>query len=460
MIPSISNKFNNNNKQFTYNNQRKNNQQTFKGAEFSIGTRFLDGFVKSQENLSVTRFVQDTTTNWLPKAVLSRSKADFWEFSLLEFIESGLFYFAAPLLGEHIYRKGLFKVVQPKEFKENIYNNLHKSVDEIKHSKVDKVLKNRLIATKGGIVLACLTVPALEYALSFAKNLFTLKVFKVSDFNNIANLNKNKKENYAQQKNVESHAKKELVKSGILSALGLGSGLVLASRGYNSKTAQKFSEILLEPGKHISKILAKFDFKSKKLDKFLNEYLKLDFNNRNGKLALSKGQLAVTCITGLFGYSNAAKDRGILDFYEVWTRVPIVVLYTIFGSSFLDGAFKKILAKNGKFPELIKKDKSGQIQDVPQRKDLPEIAKKLSKLNNTSYDSELGKLIRQKSVITGVPYVFSLVAVGFTLTAITRLWTRYRYKHQVQNQQSQNNSAEKDFLKISPAFEGFKTVAR
>lgn len=41
-------------------------------------------------------------------------------------------------------------------------------------------------------MLACVTVPALEYALGFAKNLFTLKVFKVSDFNNVANLNKEK----------------------------------------------------------------------------------------------------------------------------------------------------------------------------------------------------------------------------------------------------------------------------
>ena len=89
---------------------------------------------------------------------------------------------------------------------------------------------------------------------------------------------------------------------------------------------------MLEPGVHISKLLHKAGIKSPKTDKFLADYLKLDFVNNNGKLALSKGQLAVTCITGLFGYSDAAKDRGKLDFYEVWTRVPLVVLYTIFGS--------------------------------------------------------------------------------------------------------------------------------
>ena len=128
---------------------------------------------------------------------------------------------------------------------------------------------------------------------------------------------------------------------------------------------------------------------------------------------MSKGQLAVICTTGLFGYASAAKDRGKLDFYEVWTRVPLVVLYTIFGSSLLDGGFKNLLAKKGKFPELIKKDANGNIAPVPTSKDLPVIAEKLSKLNNTSKDVELAKLIKQKSIITGVPYLFSLVAMGF-----------------------------------------------
>ena len=174
MIKSIDNVKQNSNLQILINHNKKQ-QPTFKGG---AGIKFLDSFVKSQENLSVTRFVQDTTTNWFPKAALSRSKADFWEFSFLEFLESGLFYFAAPLLGEHLYRNKLFKKIQPKNLKQDISNNLPKSLEEIKKSNLDKNLKKQLISTKGGIVLACLAVPTLEYALSFAKNLFTLKVFR------------------------------------------------------------------------------------------------------------------------------------------------------------------------------------------------------------------------------------------------------------------------------------------
>jgi len=416
---------------------------------FTRTTKNLDKFLKSQENLSHTRFIQGTLTNWFPKAVLSRSVIDFSEFTFLEFLESGIFYFAAPFFGEHAFRNGLFKKVQPKKLQKTITKHIPQSLEEIKKSKLNQELKNRLTTTKGGIILGCVTIPAMEYALGFAKNLFTLKVFKVSDFNNVANLNKEKTENTEQQKRVETHAKSVLLKTGLLSAAGIGAGLLLASKGHQSKFARKFSEILLEPGEHISKLLHKTGLKSEKTDKFLKEYLKLDFVNNNGKLALSKGQLAVTCITGLFGYSSAAKDRGKLDFYEVWTRVPLVVLYTIFGSSILDAGFKKILADKGKFPELIKRGKDGVIQNIPTRKELPQIAEKLAKQNNSSQNAELAKLIKQKSIITGVPFLFSLVAMGFTLSAVSRIWTKYRYEHQQKPQ-------DKKIAELNPSFQGFK----
>lgn len=432
-----------------------NIQPTFKAniPNFNRTTKALDKFLKSQENLSHTRFIQSTLTTWFPKVVLARGFIDFCDFTFLEFIESGIFYFAAPLLGEHAFRKGLFKAVQPKKVQKAIEKHIPESIEQIKKSQLSQDIKNRLITTKGGILLGCVTVPALEYALGFAKNLFTLKVFKVSDFNNVANLQKEKTENTKQQQKVEKHSKQVLLKTGIISAAGIGSGLALAAFGHKFKSARKFSEILLEPGEHISKLLHKFGVNSEKTDNFLKDYLKFDFVNNNGKLSLSKGQLAATCITGLFGYSEAAKDRGKLDFYEVWTRVPLVVLYTIFGSSLLDGRFKNYLEKKGLYPELIKRDAKGNIAPVPSRKDLPKIAEKLAKTNNTKVDEELAKLIKQKSVITGVPYLFSLLIMGFTLGAISRIWTQYRYDHQVKNSEKSSKN-ESEFVKISPAFSG------
>jgi len=438
----------------------KQQKPAFSGvnSELSKGTKYLDKFLKSQENLSHTRFIQGTLTNWFPKAVLSRSVVDFSEFTFLEFLESGIFYFAAPFFGEHLFRNKLFKAVQPKGIKDKVVKNLANSVDEIKKSNLDKVLKNRAIATKAGILLGCVTVPALEYALGFAKNLFTLKVFKISDFNNVANLNKQKTVDIEQQNRVESHSKSVLLKAGILSAAGIAGGLALAAAGHKSKAALKFSEILLEPGENISKLLHKTGIHSKKADEFLKDYLKLDFVNNNGKFALSKGLLAVTCTTGLFGYSSAAKDRGKLDFLEVWTRVPLVVLYTIFGSSILDAGFKKYLAKNGKFPELIKKNQDGSIAKVPSRKELPKIAETLALKNKTTINEELSNLIKQKSIITGVPFLFSLVAMGFTLSAISRIWTNYRYHHQAKPETPQQPDNKvfptAEFVQKSSTFQG------
>ena len=430
-------------------------QQIFTGVKPKAGIRFLDGFLKSQENLSTTRFIQGTLTNWFPKAVLARSFVDFSEFTFLEFIESGIFYFAAPFFGEKLFRRKLFKSVQPKNLKDNITKNLYKSVDDIKKSHLDKELKKRLITTKGGLLLALITVPAMEYALGFAKNLFTLKVFKVGNFNNVANLDKSKTEDKAQQDKVEKHSKEVLLKTGLLSLAGIGSGLALSRFGHNSKIARKFSHIILEPGENVSKVLHKIGINSKKTDSFLKEYLTLDFADNNGKFALSKGQLAATCITGLFGYSSAAKDRGKLDFYEVWTRVPLVVLYTIFGSALLDGKFKNILANKGKFPELVKRNDAGEITSIPSRKDLLIIAQKLAKKNNSTAEKELETLIKQKSIITGVPYLFSLIVMGFTLAGISRLWTQIRYNKQHKNQSPQDKSWN---IQTSPVFEGFKSA--
>lgn len=412
----------------------------------------LDKFLQSQENLSSTRFIQGTLTNWLPKAILSRSFVDFSEFTFLEFLESGIFYFAAPFFGEKLFRNGIFKKIQPKNKEKEIIENLSRNVSNIKKSTLDKELKNRIITTKGGILTACIAIPVMEYALGFAKNLFTLKVFKVSDFNNVANLKKDKTEDIEQQQRVESHSKNVLKKSAIAIIGSLAAGLSLSRFGYKSAKITKFCEGILNPGEKISNILHRNNLHSNKTDKFLKEYLKFDFEERNGKLALSKGQLAVICTTGLFGYSSAAKDRGKLDFYEIWTRVPLVVLYTIFGSALLDSGFKKYLAKKGKFPELIKQNNDGSIAPTPTRNELPKIAEKISKQNNTNFDRELSKLIRQKSVITGVPYLFAIAGMGFTLSAITRFWTQYRYNKQHKNEQKTIEYNQH----YNPVFSGFK----
>ena len=201
---------------YNYKFNQNRNEKTPSFKNLSGGAKLADMFIKSQENLSSTRFIQDTATNWAPKAVFSRSKADFAEMSFLEFIESGIFYFAPPLLGEKLFRNGLFKHFLPKNLRKTVNEQIPNTVDSISKNKtLLKEVQKRAISTKAGIILACSAIPIAEYTLSFAKNLFTLKTFNKSNFNNIANLDKKgkEKEDLTQQKRVETNAINQLKKS-------------------------------------------------------------------------------------------------------------------------------------------------------------------------------------------------------------------------------------------------------
>jgi len=421
-------------------NNEINNNQTFKNRALisKIGYNAASLFIKSQENLSSTRFIQDTATNWLPKAIFSRSKEDLAEQSFLEFTESAIFYFASPILGEKLFRNGIFKNLQPKNLKNIINEQISKSLKEIANNKnLTKELKNRAITTKAGIVLSCIAIPVAEYTLSFAKNLFTLKAFNKSNFNNIANLDithTQEHENKEQQKKVEKNAKKKIKQGVFLSLLGVGAGVLLSKYGYKNEKLINLSKNILEPGLAISK---KLNIENEKIKNSI-EKINFDFSNNKGKLALSKGQLGLTAILGLFGYSKAAQDRGKLDVAEVWTRVPLVVLYTIFGGELFEKGFINILDKKGKYKDILKKDTNGKI-NIPTLDELPALAKKIAANNRTNVDSEYKKLLKQKTLITGIPYAFSLLFMGFTLSAITRLWTQIRYNHQNNNKNNNEN---------------------
>ncbi len=419
-------------------NNINNETKTYKNPNFkgagSFALKASEIFIKSQENLSSTRFIQDTATNWAPKAVFARSKVDFAEMSFLEFIESAIFYFMIPVFGEKIFRNGLFKKFQPKNLQKTVNNQLSKTVKEIAENKtLNQEIKKRAITTKAGIVLACAMVPVAEYTLSFAKNLFTLKTFKKSNFNSIANLDKGKNEHESKlhQEKVEKSAKKHLILAGIISTAGIVLGSLLALNGHKSDKLQKLSKNILNPGELVSNLTRKAGIKNEKVLNGLKKF-SLDFASDNGKLALSKGQLGLTATIGLLGYSKAAGDRGKLDKQEVWTRVPLVVLYTTFGSELLEKGFIGLLSKKNKFPDLLRKDLNGKIS-IPSSKELPKIAEKLAELRKTNVADELSKLTKQKAIASLVPYLFSIVAMGFTLSAITRFWTQHRYNVEHKN---------------------------
>lgn len=358
--------------------------------------------------LSTTRFIQDTSTCLFPKAVFARSKADLAENSFLELAESGLVYFAPAFIGEKIARKVFSK-------------NLTKTGKElVSHSAKELIQQNtpiarKVLTVKAAIALSALLIPLTEFTLNYFKNLMTLNVFKKGDFNNIANL-ENKKEDEAIQKRVRDGAHKNIKRAAGIFAAAAGLATVLAGKGISkSKTALNISEAILAPG-------TKFFKNNKKAENFFNKYFSIDFASQDGKLVLSKGQLTSCVLIGGAGYFGASKDRGKQNFLETLYRFPLVGFYIITGSDLFEQGFKKLLQKLGKCKETI-----GKNLEVPSFDKLEAIAQKLAQKNSTKVEAEFKKLAKQKVLISGVPFLFSIGFMGFFVSGISNLFTKYRF---------------------------------
>ncbi len=367
-------------------------------------------FVNYQEKangLSGSRFIQDTATNLVPKATFARSKADLAENSFLELAESGLVYFVPTLLGEKIFRKPFTKGLAP-ELKKQVATPFAQLVTQ--KGAVDR----RVVAAKAGLAMCALVIPIVEFSLNYFKNLFTLKAFKQSDFNNIASLYK-KEEGKEVQNRVESSAKKNIGRAAVACAASVAGGFLMAKKGANSRVLQNFGEVILAPG-------TKFFKKNEKAQKFFDKYCGLDFNGENGKLALSRGQLTSCVMIGGLGYFGAAKDRGRQNFLETLFRYPLVGFYVITGSELFEDGFKRLLKKAGKCKETL-----GEGLKVPTMEELPKLAEKLAKERGTDMTKEYKKLTKQKCLISGVPYLFSIGVMGFFVAGVSNLFTKYRF---------------------------------
>ena len=161
----------------------------------------LVAYQEGASGLSASRLIQDTGTCLLPKATFSRSKADLAENTFLEVSENCIVYLGPAVIGEKCARQIFSKNLSSQE-KELIA----KSVKDL--NKLAPQVKNKILPIKAAIALTAMIIPLAEFSLSYLKNLFTLKVFKKSDFQNIASLEKNE-ENKEQQNKVRNSAKEK-----------------------------------------------------------------------------------------------------------------------------------------------------------------------------------------------------------------------------------------------------------
>lgn len=369
---------------------------------------------ESDSAFAHVRMVQETAVNWAPKAIFSRSIADFTEMTFLEFAENFLVYYGPKILGENVFRKIFSKKLNP-ELKKSVSIPLEKLLkDKSVNSEDVKSVK----PVKAAIAVAGLAIPLSEFSLSYVKNLLTIKVFKQADFNNIANLNKVKNENEEKQKAVKQSAKNHIKLAAGIFAGCLGLASLLAFKGRNSKVLNYISDFVLVPGNKI------FKNDAQKAETF-NKYFSLDFSDANGKLGLSKGQVTACVIAALFGYSGAAKDRGKQNLLEVLFRLPLVGFYAITGSEMFEKGFKAILKKSGGYKEIMD-------NGVPKLSDLSELAEKLALKNGTTMEAEFHKLFKQKAVITSVPFLFSIGFMGMFVAGMSRFFTQYRYNKEME----------------------------
>ncbi len=369
-------------------------------------------FVRHQEQasgLSTTRFIQDFSTCLIPKAVFSRSVADLTENTFLEVSEETLIYVAPAILGQQVARK---------VFSKGLPENLKKEVATTGVELLEKGGKNnkQVLPVKAAIALAAMAIPLTEFSLNYIKNLMTLKLFNKSDFKNIASL-ENTKEDKAHQEKVKKSAKKHIGLAAGLYAGCLGLAGLLASKGKDSRALQKVSEFIVAPGSKLFK-------DSPKAKNFFNKYFCMDFNSQNGKLVLSKGQLTTCVLVGGAGYFGASADRGKENLKETATRFPLVALYVITGSELVQKGFTKLLHKMGKCKDLIGKDLK-----VPKFDDLEELAKKLAADRKSTVEKEYKSLVKQKVLISGLPYVFSIGVMGFFVAGMTVHFTKKRYEN-------------------------------
>lgn len=396
---------------------RVNNISFSNAGNIGTGLKVASKIIGIQEGgagLSNIRFIQDSATGLVPKAVFARSKADLGENTFLELSESILVYYFPTILGEGIFRK-LYSKKLSTDLKKQISTP---AVDLLKTN--NEAVNKKLLPVKAALALSAFAIPLVEYTLNYFKNLMTLKIFKQSDFENIANLNKKKSENTEQAKKVEHSAKKHIkIAAGIYSAcLGL-SGLLL-KKGENSKFLQNLSEAILAPG-------TKFFKNNKKSADFFNKYLSIDFVNNKGKLALSRGQLTSCVLVGGAGYFGASKDRGRQNFLETLFRYPLVGFYIICGNELLEKGFRKFLYKNGKCKELI-----NEKLEVPKLKDLRSIAEK----HGGDVDAMYKKLLKQKVLIAGLPLLFGIGVMGFFIAGTSNLFTKFRYNRNLKNKEN------------------------
>jgi len=468
---------------------------------------------ESSMGASHIMFAQDTASVWAAKMTAMRSVIEGLETTFVEFVESGLFYYTAPLVGHLLSRgmhaglekaklnsKGADDYVHWREFG-NHMDSIGRTVlgkvndDSFKwtketHKQFTDLVKSgttaearwarKLIGLKAGVIVGVFGALIGEYALNFAKNLLTLKLFKTGDFTDVANLTDRTLKNQDTTNHPTAVKARKRIRQSLWAALGIvGAGTALALSAAKGGRALGIALGIL---KKIPR-WGSFDF---------NVGFKLFGQNKAGSFAAwrervwfgnhAKGTavptlglgklLKYSVITlGGIGYLDASRDK--LELKENFTRVWCVVMpYLMFGHNllveqlrrfgdnkysvgeFVERYFPKTyelfnriqtVDKGGSPTFMRHKDilkaalnKAGLNETLSPRTDYRTYATALNTLKDTNpkaHDAamaEYKRLMQAKNKAFLAPFTFGVLVVGMTVAWLNRFWTDYRFSTQQQ----------------------------
>lgn len=367
------------------------------------------------------KFLQDTGTAWMPKILISRSKAEGAEVSLLEFGESAMTYALPTLLGPGLANL-FFKAAGKSEgFGKQL---LTQTFDQLKNEGHSNAVQ-RAMAAKAGLILTTIGGIGLwgESLVNYGKNLMTAKVFKKNTFSDVINLGPAPTNPAAESQSTGSQSIED-------------SPQVRKARRRIVQATAAFGGIVAS-----SVLLARFGHRfgwSKALSQKMVKHLDFDFaHQEGGKVAFGlgnrKGLLGAIMLTCAIPYLDSARDG--YERLETAIRLPVVFAYILYGQEFV----QKLMFKT--FPSLFK----GALDENNQLLSTQQIAQTAVQKNwkegqvwNSEVQqkvlAEMKRPLVSKAMTVAFPLLSGIFVTGIGLGLFNRLLTAHRFKKQAPQQ--------------------------
>lgn len=358
--------------------------------------------------------LQDTLVALVPRAMISRSKAEGVEVGFLEVLESLLIYYSVPLLGGKVFKKVMGRI-GAKDF--NV-KDLTRPLNQLGHVPPEQM--KHLLPAKAALIISALTLTGVggEYIINYAKNLVTAHYFKKDKFSDIVNLSQGEMPS-DQESDIVKRSKNRIY--GTLAACG---GLLT------------FALMLVRFGHKLPKWIMNGPLK--------DGVKTFDFNFKDGAFGLTKQQMGAYMCLSIPAYLDSARDK--LETLEAASRLAIVLPYLLMGQGWLEKLIRE------KFPAITADAGNGVLRV----KSMDELAKEaiekaaashqLDNFNISKFATlpknvlddaakEFQKPLQSKITHVALPLGIGVFGTGIGVGLLNQFWTKRRFQNQLQKTQ-------------------------